>query len=255
MQTNPKHWLESEYLQRKKKNPSYSLRAFSRLLDLPSGRVSQLLSEKRNITPSVGKKVALRLGYDPVKTRHFLSSIECSRKSRCQPPVSSDAYAPLDMDQFQSIAEPLHFAILSLMETRGFSGKMKEISQRLDLGSVETRAAVERLQRLGLVETEPRIRLAKNPGLTTSHDVQSSALRVAHKKVLEEAIASLEDIAVELRDITSITMAADPSKLAEAKRRLREFRRSFSEFMETGTQTEVYRLNIQLVPVTKRKKT
>jgi len=253
MQTTPKHWLETEYLQRKKKKSSYSLRAFSRLLDLPSGRVSQLLSEKRSLTPSLGKKVALRLGFDPVKTHRFLSSIESSRKNRRKLPVSHGVYAPLDMDQFQSIADPVHFSILSLIETRGFSGTLKEISQRLNLDSVETRAAVDRLQRLGLVETEPKIRLAKKPGLTTSHDVQSSALRVAHKKVLEEAMTSLEDISVELRDITSITMAVDPAKLAEAKKRLREFRRSLSEFMETGPQTEVYRLNIQLVPVTKRK--
>lgn len=255
MDTSPKLFLEEEYLRRKQKNPAYSLRAFSRLLDLPSGRVSQLLAQKRNLTPGLGQKIAQRLSFDPERTQQFLASIDGIRKSRKASalPPAAGRYQPLDMDQFHTIAEPLHFAILSLLETKDYKGTRKEIEKRLGLDAVEARAAVERLERLGLVATQPRIRLAKSPGLTTSHDVQNAALRVAHKKTLEDAITSLEDVAVELRDITSITMAVDPAKLAEAKKRLKEFRRSFSEFMESGNQSEVYRLNIQLIPVTKRK--
>jgi uncharacterized protein (TIGR02147 family) len=251
MEKSPRHWLEAEYLRRKQKNPAYSLRSFSRLLDLPSGRVSQLLSAKRNLTPALAKKIALRLSYDPARTSEFLAAVEGSRRKEMPPP--SGTYAPLDMDQFQTIADPLHFAILSLLETKDFQGTLKEVAQRLGVSPVEARAALDRLERLGLAHTSPLIRLAKSPGLTTSHDVQSAALRLAHKKVLEETAAALEEVAVEIRDITSITMAIDPAKLPQAKQKLREFRRALSEFLETGAQTEVYRLNIQLVPVSKRK--
>ena len=158
------------------------------------------------------------------------------------------------MDQFEAIADPVHFSILSLLETKGFSGLPKDIAAQLNLDIVEARAAAERLVRLGLLrfDARGRLRLAKSPGLTTSHDVRSAALRRAHRKVLEESIAALEDVPVELRDITSITMAIDPAKLPEAKERLRELRRSLSDFLETGNRTEVYRLNVQLVPVTRK---
>lgn len=254
MEGNPKNWLEEEYLRRKRVNPAYSLRAFARLLDLPSGRLSQLLSEKRRLTPALGKKIALRLSYDPERAGHFLETIHQSRKSHT--PVaarSSGRYAPLDMDQFQSIADPLHFSILSLLELDEFDGSLREAAKRLGISPVEARAAVERLERLGLLESAPKLRLTRSPGLTTSHDVQSAALRHAHRKVLEEAAASLDEVAVELRDLTSITMAIDPARLPEAKKRLRELRRSLSEFLEGGKKQEVYRLNIQLVPVTRRK--
>lgn len=254
MDMAPKNWLEEEYLSRKRKNPAYSLRAFSRLLDLPSGRVSQLLSEKRPFTPALGKKIALRLCYDPERTLKFLSTIEGARNLRKDElPSPRGTYNPLDMDQFHTIADPLHFTILSVLELSDFDGTLRGITKRLGVDSVEARAAVERLERLGLVETAPKVRLAKSPGLTTSHDVQSAALRHAHKKVLEEAAAGLDDVAVELRDITSITMAIDPARLPEAKKKLRALRRSLSEFLEGGEKKEVYRLNIQLVPVTKRK--
>lgn len=254
---SPNHWLEAEYLKRRQKNPRYSLRAFSQLLDLPSGRVSQLLSRKRNLTAKLGQKIATQLGLDPQRANEFLSLIhseKTERKKNPGLPPPAGFYAPLDMDEFELIADPVHFSILSLLETKGFPGDQKSIARSLSLSSIETRAAVDRLARLGFVrlDSEGKLKLARPPGLTTSHDVQSQALRHAHKKVLEESVAALEEVAVELRDITSITMSGDPRKLVEAKKRIRDFRRSLCEFMEKGHNSEVYRLNIQLVPITNK---
>lgn len=248
----PHHWLEAEYLARRQRNPSYSLRSFARTLDLPSGRVSQLLSRKRNFTPSLGKKIALRLNYDPLKTHQLIASIS---QARTLPTASEDTYSTLDMDQFQSIADPIHFALLSLVETDDFQSTPKFIAARLGISAVEARAAIERLVRVGLLKNnEGKITLANSPGLTTTHDIQSSALQHAHAKTLEHAAASLEAVAVELRDITSITMAIDPDRLPEAKKKLRSLRRELCAHLEGGKKSEVYRLNIQLVPVTKRGK-
>lgn len=253
----PQRWLEAEYLARRRKNESYSLRAFARLLDLPSGRVSQLLSKKRNFTPALGKRIALRLNYDPKRTGEWLQTIE--KTKRKNPGALNEpraTYQSLDMDEFQTIADPIHFSILSLLETDKFSGEIKDIAEGLGISRVEARAAVSRLLRVGLVKSAKGgiFHLAKAPGLTTSHDLQSAALREAHKKVLQESRDALEEVAVELRDITSITMAIDPRRLPEAKEKLRALRRGLSEFLETGRRTEVYRLNIQLVPVSKRKR-
>ncbi|MGZ3694042.1 MAG: DUF4423 domain-containing protein [Bdellovibrionota bacterium] len=245
----PRLWLEAEYLSRRQKNPSYSLRAFSRLLSLPSGRVSQLLSKKRNFTPTLGKKIALKLNYDPLKTHQLLTSIEKTRGHKGE----NETYTSLDMDQFQSIADPIHFALLSLVETVGFKSDPKFIAAKLGISPLEARMASERLVRVGLLKASGRgkLELTHSPGLTTSHDVKSSALREAHKKVLAHAAEALESVDVDLRDVTSITMAIDPRRLVEAKAKLRAMRRELSEFLEGGRKTEVYRLNIQLVPVSK----
>lgn len=252
----PSQWLEDEYLSRRRRNDAYSLRAFARLLDLPSGRVSQLLSRKRNFTPKLGRKIALQLSYDPARTERFLGAIEGERRrvrKSAQPLPPARELSPLPMDQFEAIADPVHFAILSLCETKNFSGLAKDIAPALGVSPVEARAAADRLVRLGLLKLDPkgRLRLARSPGLTTTQDVRSAALRRAHKKVLEDSIVALDEIPLELRDITSITMAIDPRRLPEAKERLKELRRSLSDFLETGSRTEVYRLNVQLVPVKK----
>jgi uncharacterized protein (TIGR02147 family) len=257
MQSTPSQWLEAEYLKRRRKNDAYSLRAFSRLLNLPSGRVSQLLARKRNFTPRLGQKIAQQLGFDPLRTQEFLGRIQAERGQRKKVPAPTyRSLAPLPMDQFEAIADPVHFSILSLLETKNFSGFVKDIASHLDIDTVEARTAAERLVRLGLlrVDLKGRLRLANSPGLATSHDVKSAALRRAHRQVLEESILAIEEVPVELRDITSITMAIDPKRLAEAKERLRDLRRSLSDFLETGSRTEVYRLNVQLVPVKRKKK-
>jgi hypothetical protein len=51
-----------------------------------------------------------------------------------------------------------------------------------------------------------------------------------------------------------MTMAIDPRKLPLAKTLIREFRFRLAELLETGNRTEVYNLNVQLVPVTKKER-
>lgn len=253
---NPRLWLESEYLSRKRKNSGYSLRAFAKFLEIPSGRLSQLLSEKRRFTPKLGVKIAGRLNFDPRQTELLLQAIRSSRSPAAaeQPEKPKARYRAIEMDRFQAIADPVHFSILSLLEVSGFSGTAKAMAEGLGISTVEARIAADRLQRMGFVKKEKgRYFLVAEEARTTSHDVSSAALREAHKKVLRETADLIDEIAVELRDVTSITMAIDLRKLPQAKERIRDFRRSLSEFLESGNRSEVYRLNIQLMPVTKKR--
>lgn len=87
--------------------------------------------------------------------------------------------------------------------------------------------------------------------LSTSNEVSSAALRESHRQTLEQALAKLDEVPLEQRDVTSISMAIDVSKIPAAKKMILRFRRSLSEFLESGHQTEVYNLNVQLLPVTK----
>jgi uncharacterized protein (TIGR02147 family) len=253
---NPRLWLEAEYLTRKRKNSGYSLRAFAKFLDIPSGRLSQLLSEKRRFTPKLGVKIAGRLNFDPRQTELLLKAIRESRSPSAEPKSEKPKaqYRSIEMDRFRAIADPIHFSILSLLEVRAFDGSPKAMAERLGISLLEARSAADRLLRMGFVKKEKgRYRLVAEEARTTSHDISSAALREAHKKVLRESADSIDEIALELRDVTSMTMAIDPAKLPMAKERIRDFRRSLSEFLESGNRSEVYRLNIQLMPVTKKR--
>ena len=251
-------WLENEYKKLRDNNPSYSLRAFAQKIDVPAGRISQFFSGKRQLTIKMGEKISDRLGYDPVKRKKFISSIELDRIQRLSfKSISQDKEnkkaQELDMDQFLLMSDPIHLSILSLIELDDFKSNIHWISERLNEPSHIVQLAIQRLKRLNLIKVQNNrfVQIYQN-GVTTSHDVSSVALKKSHKKILEKASQSLDDIDVEFRDLTSMTMAIDIKKLPECKALIKNFRRNLCQFLEAGEKNEVYLLNIQLFPVTNR---
>jgi hypothetical protein len=48
-----------------------------------------------------------------------------------------------------------------------------------------------------------------------------------------------------------MTMAVDPGKIPEAKKRILKFARELCEFMEAGKRSRVYELSVSLFPISK----
>ena len=242
-------WLQAEFNRRRTKNRAYSLRAFALSLDVPSGRLSEILSNRRSMTFKLAEKIADRIGFPPNVRRQFLATVPESGSKRREP-KEDHSYEQLSDDAFHVISDWYHFALMSLIETRDFRSDVRWIARRFGISVMEVRSAIERLERLRLVAVENGQikRLAGN--VATTQDVSSAALRSSHRQSLEQAIESLDQVSIELRDISSITMAIDTSRLPEAKKPIRSFRRRLCGFLEQGNQTEVYNLNVQLYPVT-----
>lgn len=250
---HPVEWLRECFAQKKSKNPAYSIRAFSKYLDLPSGRVSEVLARKRNISLKMAKGLLPKLMLMPHDEADFMQAV-LREKSRLRAPkgcktVAEQDFQALPEDAFHLISDWYHYGILSLMKTDDFQSNNRWIAKRLGLSVVEVAGALERLERLQLiVMTEAGWQRPKKP-LTTSHDVPSSALRRSHLESLERAKETLMNVPVMQRDITSITAAIDPRDLPEIKQKIAKFRREMLRFMERGAKQEVFELNIQLVPL------
>ncbi|MCB0367765.1 MAG: TIGR02147 family protein [Bdellovibrionaceae bacterium] len=249
-------WLQEEYDARRKRNPSFSLRAFAQVLQIPPGRLSEILNQKRPITHKMARHLADRLELDPQAKQALLNRIQQSGKGMAAPQgkmensiESSGDYIQLSLDHFHALADWYHFAILSLTEVRGFKSDAKWIAQRLGISVTQVKSAIERLTRLDLLVEKDGAWVATNKSLTTPTDIASPALRSSHRQSLRQAIDCLETVELADRDITSITMAIDRSKIEPAKKMIRTFRRQLCAFLEEGEKTEVYNLNVQLVPV------
>ena len=255
--------MRDEYSRRRSANPSYSLRAFSRSIAVPAGRMSEIFSGKRRLTRELGEKIAMRLFDTPADVNTFVALIEKlnaeqlkasnSRQQKKKRPTSKSGavYTQLDVDAFHLIADWQYYAILSLMRTSDFQADPAWVSARLGITTVEVQGALERLERLGMIEKKgKKIQRTKGP-ITTTFDVPSQALRQSHKQNITQALEALDNVSVELRDITSITMPLNPECLPEVKALIKDFRRNLSKIAEEGNCSEVYNLNVQLFPVTK----
>jgi uncharacterized protein (TIGR02147 family) len=238
--------IKTELLRRKRDNKSYSLRAFAEFLEISPGRLSEILSEKRPIGKKTKLKIAERLG---------ITEMNALLETKPQHLTFSDRadYHFLSNDAFTVLADWYHFAILSLADTHDFQADPKWIAKRLNISVLEATEALSRLKKVGAIEMNGKKMTKTNKSVRTTTDLESQALRISHRQSIEQAVLALNEVPLELRDITSITMAIDLKKLPMAKQIIKEFRHKMADVLEVGSQSEVYNLNIQLVPVSTRR--
>lgn len=249
-QTELRQIMTNELSRLKSRNESYSLRAFARKLDLVPSAVSEIMSGKRPISRRFAMKILSQLAVHPAESNRIVSGIpQSGSRSGSE---STKEYVQLDMDAYHSIADWYYFAILSLSETKGFREDPRWIAKRLNIKVPEAMNAIKRLERMGMLKRDKQGQLVHAPErFRTSSDLANIALRQSHFQNLALAGRSLETDSVDKRDFSSMTMAIDPDLLPEAKKRIQKFRRSLCEFLESSNKTEVYRICIQLIPLSK----
>ena len=222
--------LEQELVARTRKNPRYSLRSYARTLGIGFSDLSKILRRQR----SISERMFLRL-------RQKLPLININPK-----------FHVIAHDQFALVSDWYHFAILSLMRTHSFRSDVNWIARRLAISSVVARVAVERLERLNLIDCSSNLKwriLEKNTTTVGGPD-SSAALRNLQTQILEAAIKALEERSPEERDQSTMIMAADSRKLEEARRRIDHFRRQLCNFLETPSADSVFCLSTSLFPMT-----
>lgn len=239
--------LKAELLRRKRDNKSYSLRAFAEYLQVPPGRLSEILAGKRPISKKMKTKLSERLGFTAIHDLLESSSPAFTFAQR-------EDYHFLTDDAFSVLADWYHFAILSLADTKDFKTDPKWIAKRLNISVFQAKDSLEKLKNLGLIELKGTKLRKTNKNFSTTTDMESHALRISHRQSIEQALLALNEVPLELRDITGITLAIDLKRLPLAKKIIKEFRLKMSDLLEKGDQSEVYNLNIQLYPVSTRSK-
>ncbi len=244
--------LQEEMHRIRRRNPRYSLRAFANKLGVQPSALSEVFSGKRRITPRLAEKMLANLDLEPGDSRTFQKALQDLESDK--PAPEDDAFVRLNMDQFRFIADWFYLAVLSLTETVGFVAHTEWIASRLGISSQRAQNALQLLERLGLLRrNEEGVVAPTGQQFTTSMDIPNASIRRAHHQSLELAQNSLDQDPVQVREFAQMTLAIDPAQLPEAKRRIRAFVHELSEFLETGQKSEVYKLCVQLFPLTKQK--
>lgn len=251
---SPAEFIENEFNRRKMRNPAYSMRAFAQALGVSPGRLSEIMTGKQVIGFKIGERIAVRLGLTGDDRALFFQQLLGQAAGRVRHPSwvkAVESYLTVPENVYDEIADWQHYALLSLMETEDFSDDPAWMAARLGLEKLEVERALARLVHVGLAAHRRGHWRPTYSRLTTTTDVPSEALKKSHRQVIERALNSFDKIPVDQRDVTSQTFAADPRKIAAAKAMIREFRRGLVHFLEGDNCTEVFDLNIQLLPITR----
>lgn len=221
-------------------------------MEMDPGTLSNIMNGKRNVSIKLAEKIAKNLLLDPQQRFELLNLFPSKRKNVSDRDLAEPRYLELNVAQFKIASEWEHFAIMSLINCKGFKKSPEWIARRLGISIVRTEQALKRLIVLGLFTQDEKGNLSRSKkSYRTTDDIASVSMKKHHEQSLELAKESLHKDDISKRDFTTITMAIDVKKMANAKELIRKFQDDLSELIETDDQTEVYRLGVQLFPLSK----
>ena len=235
------------------KNPGFSIRAFSTRVGIHFAALSSILAGKRNVSRKLAARIADRLYLDPQERAELLALFPEPRSAKrglAAGAVLEPAYLQMNAQQFRVAAEWEHFAVLSLLQCSEFRSEIEWIARRLSITEARANQVVSRLIELGLLGMDVEGKLSRSEkNYRTPDDTADVSLKKCHEQTLELARESLYRDPVEERDFTSVTVAVNPRNLRTAKEMIRKFQDDLCDRLEDGTRTEVYRLSVQLFPL------
>lgn len=229
--------LKKEFETKRSKNKSYSLRAYANYLEMDPSNLSKIM--RYDLVPRLvlRKRLAEKLGFADKELTKL---------------VHDKHIHPYELETFKLISDWYHYAILELIQVPTAKMSVNWLSKSLGLTKNTITEALKRMEKLDLIRSENGVYINNTSFSSSITTTQTSkAHRDQQKQILEKAIVALEEVPLEFRSQSSMTMAIDRNKLDEAKELIKEFRRNLAVFLTESNQlNDVYNLTVSLYPVT-----
>jgi uncharacterized protein (TIGR02147 family) len=122
-----------------------------------------------------------------------------------------------------------------------------------DSDAANVKNSLKLLEKNGFLEKDEQGRYSQSSRSVTtgSLDVASLAIREMHRQMGELGVQSLDQVPINERDISGLTIGISDNAFEKITKEIAEFRRRISSIvMEDSGEERVYRLNIQLFPLT-----
>lgn len=256
-QDSSKDILRQILLKKMKVNPSYSAREFARDIGVSPAFVTMILNGKKTINLNRASEIAQALKLSEIEKQCLLNATmqESGLDLQVKNKVDRRDLTDLSEEQFTIIADWYHFAIMDLVTTKDFRSDPKWIAKRLSLRPLEVEMAIARLIKVGILKKiGSRLKKVINK-VEFPTIVSLTAVREHHKQMMEKAkeqLAKTDQKSFERRMISSMTFAADTTRIEEARKKVLDFQQELANFLSAGENcNEVFQLNIQLFPHTK----
>lgn len=242
-----KEILRREFERRRQLNARYSVRSFARFLEIDFSTLTKVLKGQRKLSDKSIIKIGQKLNMTPSRIEIYLANNKSSG-------LVDEDYRQIAATEYEIISGWQHYAILELMRLPSFKGEIDWISQVLNIPSKEAKFAVRRLIRTGMIAIEQSgawVDLTGEKSTNLTPLKTSRGQKKLQRQVLKKAIDALDQIPIDSRDQSSMTMAVDRSLLPEARLIIKKFRRDLAKLLSrNGRVDDVFHLSIGLYPVT-----
>ena len=256
-------YLGEAYAERKART-GFTWREFARLAGYASPVFLKLVCEGKSSLSELGvERVASALGLAGKELAYFRALVAFNQ-------AKDSASKSAHLSQMRSIAQSCAVKVLGSDQYDYFADwynpVLRELAPQLEnpapealsallkpaVSASKVRRALDLLQECGLLAREENGRLRQtDASVSTGSEVVSLAVRGMHRQMGSLAVEALENVPREERDFSGLTLGLSAEGFAQAREELEACRRRLVEIARVDSAThKVYRLNLQLFPLT-----
>ncbi len=263
---DPKIYLQDIYLEKKKSNPSFSIRAWAKFLKMKHHNpLQEMLKGKRKIAKAYVPHFikTLELTIDEGFYFDTLVSLQRAKANeekelyleRLRSLSPRQSLSMFEVEAYRSIKDPLHVIITELSALKGFQNDARWIQKRLGFKKTisEIENAIERLIGLGLMKEDQNGNLVKiHDHIYSKVDGIDTGLQEYHQNVMELASKAITVQDPKEREYNAYCINIEKEKIPEMKKAIRRFMHDFATKFEakSGTAENTYQLNTQFFNLT-----
>jgi uncharacterized protein (TIGR02147 family) len=242
--------------------PGFSMRTFAKDLKVTPSFVSECLSGKKSIPLARIPELIDILELDDVAAEHLKRALILENLSQYGLDLETlkeekDVlkFQPVPKSQFTLLNPWYNIAIMDLTTCEGFKKDHEWIAKRLGLSRYQVEHSLNQLIASGLLqETEEgykkiaeQIRLSINESHSEIRKYHASMI----EKAKQELLTKTSKTAFDLREISGVTIAANPQQVAKARQILVDAIHEAATVLSQGPCTDLYQINIQLFSLLK----
>jgi uncharacterized protein (TIGR02147 family) len=263
---NAHEYLRDSWLEKRKKNSRFSLRAWSKQIGMSShAPLNLMINGKRGISKKHIPALIRSLDLSPRDGLYLESLIDFNQSrsvaekelyhSRLRELMPREDIQLFEMDSFRFIGNPLHCQILDMSDLKDFKSDPAWIKSRLfqKVSVQEIQEVIDRLLNLGLFRKNSAGNLQKtHRHLSNRPDVADLGSQEYHRSISKLASEMVGIQEVSVRQFDGYSMSIKRESIPRAKQLIYEFAKRFMQEIEVTQKDgeETYQLNLQFFPLT-----
>jgi uncharacterized protein (TIGR02147 family) len=261
------HVLISHFEMKQAKNAGYSKRAYSRDLGVSPAFLSQILSNKRSLSPARAELISKKLNLSQDERDYLIAqaitstsrseTLKAKASTQLKRLIHAQSTITLAKSDFAVISDWHHLAIFQSMFLKNYperceeKGEVTYLSQFLKVPAAEVTDALKRLSRLKVIESKGSFHRPLMNHLAIKNKAPSAVIRKFHRQIIEKSLVAMEAQSVERRLFNTTTLTINDADLPSIARDYETFYQGMIQKYSNQTQSDfepnsVYAFSTQL---------
>jgi uncharacterized protein (TIGR02147 family) len=264
--TDYHHFFKAFYKHCKATKKFFTYRYLAKKSGVAASLFIAVMRGERRISPAIAKKYAAGMELTARETDYLLALVDFERAKTHE--HKNEAFSRiirlrgrskikfLDADQYEYFSRWYHSAIREMLSLPFFNEDPAWIAKILQpaISARQADRSLKLLQRLNLVQRDENGKLrVSEKAVSSEYEMKSLSLRNFTLEMIDRARESLENVPVEKREISGLTMGVSDDCIDRIKQRVRIFKEEIISMIvdDKNESKSVYQLNFQFFPLIK----